>query len=462
MDCILNVFYFSNPIVVNCKERFEGETVDFRTFMKKGMIGGVGRWPRRVILAAGAAGILGFLTLSAPPAQACCDCASIQQQINNHTDGKFGSGGFYNPATGRIEGATAYHGFVLDLWHDEILPALEDMTRQLTKNSQSATAALSALEDAARTNAIETLRQKLKADTEKQFRPSNLVCSIASLGKTLTSARESSESFGNDVGQSLMSREMGYGGTMSEGGAEADKDARWTMYANLFCSPSDENGAVGDLCLNKDDTRTARDINFSAVIGNAKTIKEEDKDALFLMGTYLYGSTPSAYPINPKLLDAEKYPEVVNSYVKQRNAVTAARSISIRSYQSIIGLKGPGGAPATGPMFAVLRDLGYTQEQMDAAMETNPSYYQTLGVLTDYVTRSNQISADIQDTAPNGVRNEAVIQELGTMYNAIIVESQMRVEMLMSAWLELRLRNEQARLENSQFSNSSQGGREAQ
>lgn len=145
-----------------------------------------------------------------------------------------------------------------DLWQNRWLPAMMDMTRQLSAIQVDQTRALGSLHDAAQINEAINLKQKTQVDAFRRYQPNEQVCQVDSMMRPNTDCATLVPG-GGGCGPNKayrMARAMAgayakedqlhrgnYVGTPAATGTATDQLARWEEYVQFFCDPA--RGAQG-------------------------------------------------------------------------------------------------------------------------------------------------------------------------------------------------------------------------
>ena len=418
-----------------------------------------------------------LLSIHIKPALAAC--VSPGQILTNHQQGRI-------DITQHIadEFNTHRDWLVNDFATNQVIPALQHFTEQMSAVAMQQTMAIGMFLDAKHQLETQRLFQELQAQAHKDYQPSTTFCAFGTNVRSLAH----SESVGryNALAQSQrqMARHLGKVNMAGAANAAVDKLARWEQFTNIYCDPTDNNFLTGvantglsSICnvpIGTDATNTTNDhprnrinmdIDYTRAIENVRTldiaraqdIGSEDEIDIQALGNNLYGHNILFRDISrANILEGDK-PKL---YLALRS-IAAKRSVAENSFNNIVGMKSlgsgsdlftpPGSTSTINTDFyigAILKELGIPDSEIanysyDGSNNNNNvhfSYYAQLEILAKKIYQNPDFYANLYDKPANVKRIGTALKAIDLMLDRAIYESQLRQEMAMSVLLSSRLR----------------------
>lgn len=350
---------------------------------------------------------------------------------------------------------------------DQILPALQAITEQMSAVAMQQTMIIGTFFDAK--NQLETQRlfQELQVEAHKDYHPSEDFCWFGTNVKSLSASDLRSRANTVALSQVSMARHLGKVDISGSEGPDQDKLGRWKQFTKTYCDPKDNNWQGGSTGLvlacgsgAADKNRINRDIDFTRLIEESRTLdvnftddpdKSADEEDVIALANNLYGhDVLSRELVSTKLSDVDAQ----RLYLGLRS-VAAKRSVAENSYNSIVGLKSSGSAGAEGAdtwkyLGAIMVELGVEPEEVSQIIGENPSYYAQLELLAKKIYQNPDFYANLYDKPVNVKRKGVALRAIDLMLDRAIYESQVRQEMVMSVLLASKLRKEFRSLNTSE------------
>lgn len=383
----------------------------------------------------------------------CCVCETIPPRVNSYT-------------TSRI--MTHHTNWIAFssrsvLW-PIILDDLQDMTDQLVANAPAVMQSFSQINDAWQQQRSERALQKLKTESLIRNRPNAKLCTVASTAQTFMPAQDHAKVSAQQAASYLSSRQTSKLNHPAAGGIDQDKKHRWNLYLTKFCDPNDENGAMEKVCKNTNPETMDKDVNYSAVIGAPMTIRDEDKEAVLMLGSYLYGHDLPYFLYNGSDLDPDKNPEALRGYENMQLAVRA-RSVALNSFISTLALKGEGPPEtpeATQRLRSMMLNAGYDSAYVEKTLQDSPSYWARLNILQDSLFTSPENAIENITTTEHVAQNAAAMEAIKTMHLKNIADSLQRQEQLTAVWHEMIIKQREMAVQRSMGATPIEGGSSTQ
>ncbi|TAL39715.1 MAG: hypothetical protein EPN97_01795 [Alphaproteobacteria bacterium] len=141
-----------------------------------------------------------------------------------------------------------------DLWQNRWLPAMMDMTRQLSAIQVDQTRAMGSMADAEQMEESINLKQKTQVDALRRYQPNEQVCQVDSMMRSNAPCNAAQGCGPNKAFRMARAMTGGYAkedelhrgnylGTPAASGTAVDQLSRWEEYVQFFCDPA--RGAQG-------------------------------------------------------------------------------------------------------------------------------------------------------------------------------------------------------------------------
>ena len=130
-------------------------------------------------------------------------------------------------------------------WSRGYLPALQDMTKQLSTMRPDQSMSLGMMDEAKGQVQTQLKMQEKTVEQDRRMRVSDLMCPVATVAPALGETERMSRAVANVVSVQTSPRRMAQVGSISQHGRGAERNAQWQTYRTNFCNPADNNGAAG-------------------------------------------------------------------------------------------------------------------------------------------------------------------------------------------------------------------------
>ena len=356
---------------------------------------------------------------------------------------------------------------------ENILPAMMQMTEQLSAVAMQQVAIVGQFFDAKQQLETQRLYQELQNQAHKDYQPSEDFCWFGTNVRSLAHSEAVAGYNTKFLNTALMKRQLA---TTATGGADTgdnDKLVRWQQFTQTYCDPQDNNKLEGGdktglavACRNDGgeadgpSERINIDIDYTRLIEEPRTLNvgyfneggstvtsdpTEDEEDVLALAKNLYGHEALTRDINDVYLKEERYQQL---YLALR-AVAAKRSVAQNSFSAIVGMKSSGTSdlvkagnePKTREFLgAVMTELGVPEEQVFELIGKNPSYYAQLEILAKKIYQNPDFYANLYDKPANVKRKAVALKAIELMVDRAIYESQLRQEMAMSVLLSSKMK----------------------
>lgn len=359
--------------------------------------------------------------------------------------------------TGHFDSEMSSHeSWLVDtLFKQNILPAWQNMTDQLSTMMMQQMFAIGAFFDAELQIDAERSMQNLAAQAYKDYHPSHSMCEFGTNVNNIARAEYDSGYVSAFLNKRFVDRQLAHKPMASAFGNDDDKKSRVEAFKKYFCdrrdlSPNPDNVENSGLFICRDlavqNGNVNKDIDFTRTVMLPRTLNMDVSDpqnltdeSVFEMSNNLYGHNAFKMPANPS--SKEALDDVIDI-----RSIAAKRGVAQNSFNALVGLKSsigsaPSGAEPLKYLGAILKDLGVPEPEIAAYLgdDGNMSYYSQMELLAKKLYQRPDFYTNLYDKPENVKRQGAAMQAIGLMLDREIYESYLRSEMLVSIILELRL-----------------------
>lgn len=358
------------------------------------------------------------------------------------------------------------------LWDGNILPALRDMTDELSAVNIHQAFVIGTFFDAKHQLETQASLQKIRARAHKDYHPSTGMCQFGSVSKSLSASERKGELVSLGMNRRALNRALGALGTTSSGGNDIDKISRIQHFKATYCDVNDNGGGLDDLCGSSGNPeRINKDIDYTRTVQGPLTLRVDFSDAslnadeqdIFALASNLFSHNITIAPHNQLWTetddsDPDNHDRVTRSrqYYMELRSLLAKRSVAENSFNAIVGMKSEGDFAAKDYLEGVMKDLGvspttdalYVLGEKDSADLVNPSYYAQMEVLTKKLYQNPEFYTNLYDKPVNVRRKEVAMQAIGLMQKFDLLKSNLRKEASIAVLLELSVDEIQTNLEN--------------
>lgn len=339
-----------------------------------------------------------------------------------------------------------------DALNDNWLPTIPEMADQFSATMIHQIFGIGALIDAKHQLESQRLLGQLRAEAHKNYASSNQMCRYGTNVKSLAASQAMAVANKSAMSQILQQRITLKGNSVGSKGRYSDLRSRFDQFRRLHCNPEEAHGdlwnqektnasicltAAGATRVNNDidytrllDSRLTVDVNFT---NNAPTDDEVD---IMALARNIYSH---------QLLDLREDRTLARegnmSNIMNLRSLHALRGISHNSFSEIVGMKASG-TGSVGPfMRRIIEELNLPAAELDQFIGANPSYFAQMEVLTRKMYHNPNFYTNLYTKPENLKRTGVAMQALQIMHDRDRFEASLRREMLLSAILEMKLRD---------------------
>lgn len=394
--------------------------------------------------------LAGLWTGSVPkPAQAseCCVCVAVAHAITRaHVTTEF---------------ILHREWMLTTFFRDHILRALMMMTDQLTTVAMQQVLVIGAFLDAKHQLETQRLFQQLQAEAHKDYHPSEQMCTVGTVARTMAASERKSEFTARAMAEQTLSRQMLSHERSSGAGRSGDRADRLQQYIETYCDFDDNGGGNDILCEGGggDADRVNNDINYTRTVDDSLTLdvdffdgtRTDDEEDVIALQNYLFAHEVLPL-IQREYLDIDANREL---WLDAR-AVTAKRSVLVNAYNYQVGLRARGSGGNDAFLRRIMQELGADDDEIarlgaqgsgGGQYGEDISYYGQLRVMVKALQDPNFFTK-LYDTPANVARMGVALQALGLQLDYQMLQSNWRLEMIMAIDAELALMEVQEDVEN--------------
>lgn len=352
-----------------------------------------------------------------------------------------------------------------ELWTKNVEPALKNMTAQINASQIQSSGSVGGMMDGVSVNDAILAGQTLQAEAYRDYTPSEGLCRFGTNVRSLAATQERETTTWLALAKITEDRMMGKKGGPSGPGAGTDRIARYDQFQRLYCDPGDNNGFMKNLCYAGASAPTSRpdrfnkDIDYVRTIDRALTLdvdftdgtKTDDEEDIIALSNNLY-SHDLIDTLPPEMFRADADNKQFYLDVRQ---IAALHGLAQNSFNAIVATRAAGSSGTTTSaapfMKNVLVELGLDANDAATYLTSKDrlSYAAQMEILTKKIYQNPNFYTNLVDKPANVKRQIAAMKAIYTTQNRDIYNSLERQELLMSALLELEIRDEQQRLADS-------------
>lgn len=293
-------------------------------------------------------------------------------------------------------------------WEDGYLPALKEMTKQLSTARPDQSLSMGMMEEAKGQVETQRLMQEKMVEQDRRMRTSDLMCPVATVAPALGETERMSRAVANvvTIGSSKIRRAQT--GSVSEHGRGGERNAQWKVYKDNFCDPNDNNGASGCAVAGP---MAGKDTDVNSLLWGEKQTIDMATPVIgaqneLLVNTALQNmlAPVSPEPIPPSVLQtAQGQREML-----KRRSLEARMRTAYNVMARMIGQR-TGGKPR--PEAAAVRAAGLNPGDL-SVVSTNPSYKELMDTMTRDRHRDPAYITKLIDNPENILREQGSIKAL--------------------------------------------------
>lgn len=358
-------------------------------------------------------------------------------------------------------------------WKQHILPAMMQMTSQLTAGAMQQVLMIGQYFDAKHQLETQRIFQDLMTQAHRDYMPSEGVCEIGTASRSLAASERKIKVAHSAFSERLMDRQLLSGNTITED-LNSDMLSRIDMFVKTHCHKDDNAQGLNFLCAQGGNAREQRnkDVDFTRTLESKLTLNVDftgentseltsDEEDLFALSANLFGHDPLIFAPRAviarddgtALIEATRYIDL--------RSIAAKRSVAQNSFSAIAAERSEGDKEVAPYLKKTLEELGVTDlQEIEGILGENPSYFAQMEMLTKKSVQNPVFYTELYDKPTNVLRKQASLRAVNLMQERDFYKSQLRQEAVLSVLLELTLHEEQNRV-HARIQNLTPGGEPA-
>lgn len=358
---------------------------------------------------------------------------------------------------------------------DTWILGLKKMAEQLTATIMMQGEIIGTFFDAKLQLETQMLLQEKQAEAHKDYMPSEALCKIGTMSRSLAYADAKSTTSRRAIAKYMLDRELVQDNLSIASSPYYYMQARVDHFREFNCDINDNDSQGLELMCREFSPPTARrnrDIDYSRLIDANLTLDIDfsdqelttDEEDLISLGTMLFSQhtftlpPEGAYDISGRM----------RAGLMEMRSLLAIKGVAKDSFAYLAGTRAASdlrnGDPSSTRdyMIELLKEMGMGETSNASQDEDireylgenylpekgNPSYHAQMELLTKKIYQDPQFITNLIDTPANVERQRATMRSVRLQQDWDIVKAMHRREMLLSLLLELRLRERQEKVES--------------
>ena len=360
---------------------------------------------------------------------------------------------------------------VKEFFQNHILPALMLFAEQISAMAMNQVVSFGMFLDAKHQLETQRLFQQMMAQAHKDYHPSEGMCTFGTISRSLAASDRNVDLSAMGFSNRVLQRELLSGAALGGGGQTSDYLSRVRQFRELYCNQADNSRGLKLFCPepSKDPGRRNNDINFTSVLDTPLTLQLDltsegdtdhsknkhdskvsvDEEDVFALAANLYAHNVA--PTVPPTFLSDENGKInapgVNHYMDIR-AIAAKRSVARNSFASIAAMKSQGEKEVQPYLYAIMKEMGLSEEEIPKYLGERPSYYAQMEILTKKLYQNPMFYTELYDKPANVDRKLVSMQAIDLMQRRDIYRSMLRSEAILSVMLETALGEQQEKVTN--------------
>ena len=347
-----------------------------------------------------------------------------------------------------------FNEYIIDIFFlEHILPAMMMMTEQLSAVGMQQVATIGMFFDAKHQQETQRLFQQLAAQAHKDYQPSEELCSLGTIMRSLGASDRNSDLTALTLTERSLRRQLGNANTNASEGPKEDREGRLDQFRRRYCDPNDNDKGLASICNNANNETKNKDVDFARTVAFPMTLDINFSDAV------LTDDEEDVIALASNLFSHEVFTRISSTamevvanqdeYLNVRSVI-AKRSVAEHSFNTILGMKtaGSNAANTAQYMMSMLQELGMSADDAMALVGENPSYYAQMEVLTKTIFQRPEFFVGLYDKPTNVARKGVALQAVSLMQDRDLFKSSLRSEAMLSVLLEMEIMKLQEDVQN--------------
>lgn len=338
---------------------------------------------------------------------------------------------------------------LVDALNNNWMPTFPEMSDQMSAIMLHQIFGIGAILDAKHQLETQRLLGQLRAEAHKNYEGSEQMCRYGTNIRSLVATEERARANKSIFTEILQHRQALRSGSVSERGNYFDQRNRFDQFRNRYCDPRENAGQMvnadipnASICTSTGGPRMGNDIDYTRMLASRLTLDvnftddvlTNDEEDILALARNLYAHELPEYKSDDTLSRQGNTANILDT-----RSLYALRSVAENSFATMVGMKAAGSGTVGPYMTRIIEEMGMTAD-VQQYLGANPSYYAQMDILTRKMYQNPTFYTNLYTKPENLKRTGVALQALQIMHDRDRFEASLRREMLLSALLEMRLR----------------------
>lgn len=348
-----------------------------------------------------------------------------------------------------------------ELFVKHIRPAMAMMTLQLSTVMVQQTQMIGTFFDAKHQLETQRLFQQLMAEAHKDYMPSEGLCEVGTLTRSLATSERKSDLSHMAFASNALQRQLRNSDKLSAVDENSDIYSRINSFIQNHCNIADNSNGLENFCKDKSITAESKadlnkDIDFTRTLDSKLTLDidftqtsagtSSDEIALFALTNNLFAHDLMPEIARTTLATEQGIPRAAAYRYMDLRSVTAKRSVAQNSFTAIASERVKGDKEVAPYIKKLVTELGIKNDEVEDILGEDPSYFAQMEVLTKNIYQNPVFYTELYDKPANVLRKGATLRAINLMQERDLYKSQLRSEAVLAVILETMLLDEHNRV----------------
>jgi len=325
---------------------------------------------------------------------------------------------------------------------------LQAMTQELSALSHHFINGISKFFDTKLNN--DTIRdyQRLNAEANKDYHPSDTVCRFGTFIRSVAQTEASGLANKRILSMQLSGGYRNLANTVGATSPSGGMQSRLAAFRMLHCDPAENGGGLATICANvsnRNPDQFNKDIDYASTFDSKLTLDvnylnpavTQDEHDILALARHLYWPNPLPQ-IDPQRTGRSDLPTL------EARRLIAMQTVAHNSFTAIVAQKTasePGNREYSGwnHMKSLLREFGLEDTDINKTLGDYPSYYAQMDVLTKKMYQNPKFYTNLYDKPANVGRINASMEAIKLMQARDQYKASLRKEMLLAMMIEQQI-----------------------
>ncbi len=340
---------------------------------------------------------------------------------------------------------TGVNGRFSDDIETNYIDGLRAMTRELVSVAMYQVKLIGMFFDAEQQRDTQRTYNRLTAQANKDYHPSDLMCRFGTFTRSLARADAKMQADAQGLNRALMMSFTNLTGSATATGGEADARDRLNKFKSSFCNKADNNGTLNIMC-DGGGGGTNTDVDYQTVLLSPLTLDVSyaqggggsDQSGVYALGRHLYNPLAIGHAGDKEEMYDKRF------VLQQARQLVGMQNVAVNSFASIVAEKAQSPSELgdkSGPahMKAMMREFGMSDDDIESMLGASPSYYAQMDVLTKKMFQNPNFYTNLYDKPANVARISTSMEAIKIMQLRDMYRASLRKEMLLSVLISRAL-----------------------